>query len=88
MLTELKAKSQVTIPKRIVDDMGLQQGDLFEVVSTGGEIHLVPVVVWPKDQVEELQRMAAQARRELEEGSAKPYDDVEVVIADLNGATQ
>ena len=88
MLTELKAKSQLTIPKRIVDDMGLKQGDLFDVISAEGEIHLVPVVVWPKEKVEELQRAAAQARKELEDGSAKVYDDVDELIADLNGVAE
>ena len=33
MLVELKAKSQVTIPKDIVNSMELNQGDQFEVIE-------------------------------------------------------
>ena len=88
MLTELKAKSQVTIPKRIVEEMGLRQGDLFEVVIVEGEIRLVPVVVWPKARVEELERGVALARQEREAGTARIYDDVDSLVADLHKATE
>ena len=43
MLVELKAKSQVTIPKDIVNSMELNQGDQFEVIEDNGKIVLVPV---------------------------------------------
>lgn len=88
MLTELKAKSQVTIPKRIVKEMGLKQGDLFEVINVDGEIHLVPVVVWPKAKVEDLEREAALARRERSAGTARVYDDVDSLLADLHEAAE
>ena len=43
MLVELKAKSQVTIPKDIVNAMELNQGDQFEVIEEDGKIILVPL---------------------------------------------
>ena len=48
MLVELKAKSQVTIPKDIVNSMELNQGDQFEVTEDNGKIILVPVAVYPE----------------------------------------
>ena len=45
MLVELKAKSQVTIPKDIVQSMELNQGDQFEVTEDNGKIVLVPVAI-------------------------------------------
>ena len=47
MLVELKAKSQVTIPKDIVNSMELNQGDQFEVIEDNGKIVLVPVAIYP-----------------------------------------
>lgn len=47
MLVELKAKSQVTIPKDIVNSLDLSQGDQFEVMEEDGKIIFVPVTVYP-----------------------------------------
>lgn len=78
----------MTIPKRIVEEIGLRQGDLFEVVIVEGEIRLVPVVVWPKARVEELEREGALARREREAGTSMVYDDVDSLVADLHKAVE
>lgn len=48
MFVELKAKSQVTIPKDIVNSMGLKQGDQFEAIEDNGKIILVPVAIYPE----------------------------------------
>jgi AbrB family looped-hinge helix DNA binding protein len=48
MLSELKERSQITIPKKVVVDMGLKTGDMFDVTVKQGEIHLIPVVMVPK----------------------------------------
>ena len=45
MLVELKAKSQVTIPKDIINSMKLSQGDQFEILEDNGKIILVPVAI-------------------------------------------
>ena len=38
MLTELRTKSQITIPKDIVMKMGLREGDKLEIVEKDGVI--------------------------------------------------
>ena len=48
MLTELRTKSQITIPKDIVMKMGLREGDKLEIVEKDGVIELMPVAVYPK----------------------------------------
>ena len=48
MLAELKDKSQVTIPKSVINELGLARGDMFDVVVSDGTVMLVPVVVYPK----------------------------------------
>ena len=42
MLTELRTKSQITIPKDIVMKMGLREGDKLEIVEKDGVIELMP----------------------------------------------
>ena len=54
MLVELKAKSQVTIPKEIVSLMNLNQGDKFEIIEESGRIVLIPLEVYPKNVIDEL----------------------------------
>ena len=48
MLTELRTKSQITIPKDIVMKMGLREGDKLEIVEKDGVIELMPVAVYQK----------------------------------------
>ena len=86
MLAELKDKSQLTIPKPIIKELGLERGDMFDVVIEAGNVILVPVVVYPKAKMEELEALAAEARAEVASGTAVIYDDVEDLIADLHKA--
>ena len=45
MLAELRAKSQVTIPKEVVTRLGIKEGDKLEITEKDGVIQLIPVVV-------------------------------------------
>ena len=64
MLTELRTKSQITIPKDIVNHLGLAEGDKLEVREHNGVIQIIPVAVYPKRYLEEL-------RSEIDEAKAK-----------------
>ena len=86
MLAELKDKSQVTIPKPVIRELGLERGDMFDVVVDTGVVMLVPVVIYPKAKADELEALAAQARAEAAAGEAAIYDNVEDLIADLHKA--
>lgn len=86
MLAELKDKSQVTIPKAVVNELGLQRGDMFDIVVDNGAVMMVPVVVYPKAKAEELEALAAAARKSVAADEAAVYDDVEDLIADLHKA--
>ena len=54
MLTELRTKSQITIPKDIVARLGLHEGDKLEIVEKDGTIQIMPVAVYPKKYLDEL----------------------------------
>lgn len=88
MLAELKDRSQVTIPKQIVTELGLHKGDMFDVVVEDGAVMFIPVVVYPKAEAEELERLAAQASASYASGQAAVYDDVEDLISDLHKAAR
>ena len=57
MLLELRARSQITLPKAIVEKFGLTTGDKLNVVERDGSICLIPVAVYPKAYVENLESM-------------------------------
>ena len=48
MITELRKKSQITIPKELVLELGLKEGDKLEIVEKDGIIQIIPVAVYPK----------------------------------------
>jgi AbrB family looped-hinge helix DNA binding protein len=50
MLTEIRTRSQITIPAEIIKTLNLKQGDTLEVEVDGDHIILRPVVAVPKDQ--------------------------------------
>ena len=68
MLTELRTKSQITIPKDIVMKMGLREGDKLEIVEKDGVIELMPVAVYPKKYLDELR---SEQRPKLRQGSSR-----------------
>jgi AbrB family looped-hinge helix DNA binding protein len=85
MVIELRAKSQLTIPRKIVEQMNLSEGDQFEIYSKGGEIHLVPVVVYPKRKMERLNAELEKARAELAKGDLPVYDNIDEAIKAIGG---
>jgi bifunctional DNA-binding transcriptional regulator/antitoxin component of YhaV-PrlF toxin-antitoxin module len=48
MLTELRAKSQITLPKTVVEKTGLSVGDFLDVYEMDGGIFMMPVAITPK----------------------------------------
>jgi len=51
MLTEIRSRSQITIPSEIIKKLNLKRGDTLEVVVEGDQIILRPVMVIPKNQM-------------------------------------
>ena len=68
MLTELRTKSQITIPKDIVMKMGLREGDKLEIVEKDGVIELMPVAVYPKKYLDELRSEINEAKAKIAAG--------------------
>lgn len=84
MLTELRKKSQVTIPKEVVTRLGLKEGDQFEIVEKDGVIHLVPVAIYPKKYVEELKKEMETLKSNILSGKQPVFDSVDELFAQLD----
>jgi AbrB family looped-hinge helix DNA binding protein len=63
MITELRTKSQITIPKNIVSKLDLKEGDKLEIYEEDGIIRIVPVMVYPVGYVEGLKDEIEQLRK-------------------------
>jgi len=78
---------QVVIPKKIWDQLGLEPGDFFEVELEEGKIVFTPKKLVSKEELwywsKEGQREIKKALKELEEGEAKEFEDVEELIEEL-----
>lgn len=81
MIIEIKKKSQVTIPSKILKKLNLHVGDLLEVEEKDGKIILTPVVTVPKDQAwfytEKWQREEEIVDKEIQEGKLKVANSLE-----------
>jgi len=83
MIAELRPKSQLTIPKNLVDKLGLSTGDKLEVFEENGIICIMPVVVYPKDYINKLLNDVEGIKRNVREGRQPVFDSIDDLIADL-----
>lgn len=88
MLTELRAKSQITIPKDIVMKMGLAEGDKLEIIEKDGVIELMPVAVYPKKYLDELRSEINEAKAQVAAGQQPVFDNVDALFEMLDGADE
>ena len=83
MLTELRAKSQITIPKELVDKLGLSEGDKLDVYEKDGMICIMPVVVYPKKYLDELREELTETKAKIASGKQPVFDNVDALFAKL-----
>ena len=65
MIIELRKKSQITLPKEIVKELNLLEGDKFEVTVENGVIKLEPVAVYSKRYIAKLTEEIQILREEV-----------------------
>ena len=88
MLTELRTKSQITIPKDIVMKMGLREGDKLEIVEKDGVIELMPVAVYPKKYLDELRSEINESKAKIAAGEQPVFDTVDALFEALDAADE
>lgn len=84
MLVELKAKSQVTIPKDIVNSMDLNQGDQFEVIEDNGKIILIPVAIYPEHVIKNLKSELEEIKESIKSGNQPIFDSIDSLFEELD----
>jgi len=84
MLAELRTKSQITIPKKLITKLGIKEGDKLEITEKNGIIQIVPVVVYPKKYVDELRLEVAEAKTQLKIGNKKTFKNIEKLFTELD----
>jgi antitoxin MazE len=83
MLIEMRGRSQITIPSEIVKNLGIKEGDQFEVIEKDGGIFLCPVVIYPKKEMIRIARLIKETEAEYKSGELKAYDDVDKMFMDM-----
>lgn len=83
MIAEFRTKSQITIPKEIVMSLGLTEGDKVDIFEKDGEIHIVPVVVYPKKYVDKLRSEISETKDKIASGEQPVFDSVDELFANL-----
>lgn len=83
MLAELRAKSQITIPKEFIISLGLSEGDQLDIFEKDGMICLMPVVVYPKKYIDELRNEIYMVKENINNGEQPVFDNVDALFDDL-----
>lgn len=83
MLTELRQKSQITIPKEIIIKLGLSEGDKLDIFEQDGTICMMPVVVYPKKYLDELREEIGDVKAKIASGQQPVFDSVDALFAKL-----
>ena len=83
MLAELRTKSQITIPKEIVTNLGLSEGDKLEIFEKNGVICLMPVTVYPKKYVDELHQEIDGLKSDIKNGKKPVFDSIDSLFDKL-----
>lgn len=84
MIAELRQKSQITIPKTIVESLGLNEGDKFEIYAKDGMICIIPVVVYPKAAISALRTESGKIKEQLAKGELPVFESMEALIKQLD----
>lgn len=83
MIAELRAKSQITIPKEIIESLSLNTGDKLEISEKDGMICLIPVEVYPKAYINRLKSEISEVKKKLATGEQPVFDNVDDLFAEL-----
>lgn len=83
MLIELRKKSQITIPKEIVNELHLEEKDQLEISVKNGVIMIEPVAVYSKSYIQKLEDTVMRINEDPSKYNVGPFKSVEEVISYL-----
>jgi AbrB family looped-hinge helix DNA binding protein len=79
MLIELRKKSQITIPKEIVNELNLEEKDQLEISVKNGVIIIEPVAVYSKSYIQKLEETVMRISEDPSKYNVGPFKSVEEV---------
>ena len=83
MIMELSGNLQITLPKEIVENLGLREGDKFDISERNGVIHLMPIieeVEYPKEYIDMLNAEVSKAKAD----KSRVFDNADDLLKHLN----
>ena len=80
MIIELRKKSQITIPKEIVVELNINEGDHLDVSVKDGVIIIEPVGVYSKSYIKKLEDTVMRINEESPTYNVGPFKSVEEAI--------
>ncbi len=80
MIVELRKKSQITIPKEIVVELNINEGDHLDVSVKDGVIIIEPVAVYSKSYIKKLEDTVMRINEESPKYNVGPFKSVEEAI--------
>ena len=81
MKIEMRAKGQITIPKELLDTLGLSAGDEFKIFETDGIIHLEPVKTYSTQKITEFKEEINQIKSKIASGEQPTFDSIDALFA-------
>jgi len=84
MITEFRKKSQITVPKDIVKQLDIKEGDQLNIYAENGSIRIEPVAVYPKKYMDELHKEIQTIKKKIKENDQAIFDNVEDMFTELD----
>lgn len=84
MIIELRQKSQITIPSEYIKKLSLNAGDKFEAVVKDGALMLIPVTVYPKKYVEDLENELSLLKKQIKSEETPVFNNLDDMFASLD----
>ena len=88
MKIQIRTRNQITIPEKVLKELGIKQGDDLLVEIKDGSLNLIPAISIPRDEAylftPQWQKALRQAEKELATGDYKVFDNLEDLLKDLN----
>jgi AbrB family looped-hinge helix DNA binding protein len=82
MIIELRKKSQITLPKEIVKELNLQEGDTLDITIENGKIILEPVAVYPLEYIKKIEK-EIMVLKEDPNFQYNSFNNIDALVKDL-----
>ena len=88
MITQLRVRSQITLPREIVKKMRLQEGDNVDITLEDDKIVIKPVLVIDRSQSwfwsKKWQQMEKEADEDVKQGKVRKAKNLKELIRKLD----